>query len=137
MQREWFKKEMLHSSKKATTDFTNRLGFSQHRDTEIQRITLAVGCWRLAVGCWPLAVGGQFWRICNLPALIVGIYNADNYRVLYSLSEFYRIKNPDIKRGRISNPPERAPERATKNFVSNSFLAFLRTPWRFFVSSSV
>ncbi len=25
-----------------------------------------------------------------------------------SLSESYRIKNPDIKRGRITNPPERA-----------------------------
>ena len=24
-----------------------------------------------------------------------------------SLSESYRIKNPDIKRGRITNPPER------------------------------
>ena len=123
---------------------------------------LAVGCWLLVVGCWPLAVGcwllavgrwllavgvgcwllaiGRwlaFWRICNPPALIIGICNAENHRVLYSLSEFYRIKNPNIKRGRISNPPERAPERATKNFVSNSFLAFLRTPWRFFVSSSV
>ena len=53
---------------------------------------------------------GQFWRICNPPALIIGICNAENYRVLYSLSEFYRIKNPDIKRGRISNPPERANE---------------------------
>ena len=44
----------------------------------------------------------------NPPTLIIGICNADNYRVLYSLSESYRIKNPDIKRGRIANPPERA-----------------------------
>jgi hypothetical protein len=79
---------------------------------------LAVGCWLLVVGRWLLAVGGwplavgQFWRICIPPALIIGICNADNYRVLYSLSESYRIKNPNIKRGRISNPPERAPERA-------------------------
>ena len=60
---------------------------------------LAVGHWPLAVGCWPLAVGCwlAFWRICNPPALIIDICNADNYRVLYSLSEFYRIKNPDIK----------------------------------------
>ena len=43
----------------------------------------------------------------NPPALIIGIYNADNNHILYSVSESYRIKNPDIKRGRITNPPER------------------------------
>ena len=41
----------------------------------------------------------QFRCICNPPALIIGIYNADNYHILYSISESYRIKKPEIKYG--------------------------------------
>jgi len=47
----------------------------------------------------------------NPPALIIGIYNVDNNHILYSVSESYRIKNPDIKRGRITNPTERPNDR--------------------------
>ena len=97
---------------------------SDFLNTETRRMTLAVGRWPLAVGGWSLAVGRwRFWRICNIsnpPALIIGICNADKYRVLYSLSESYRIINPDIKHGRITNPPERAKPRISR--IDSDFL---------------